>query len=808
MNECNHPALSNRYASPALEPSWDRMAAAVARPPNSFSANQRTNTGDRAYRVRSQSMSPSSPPVYSKRRTLKHRIKRNMMAGISNSLTSSVTSAASAASATSPFLGATSPSSQNVATKDPREDSVLAAASALASLGVTSPASSFNSSHGRGLPALLGVSPTSSFVSLGRGETRKREAEQQLSSSIRPPPIVAPTSADISKAASSHEILRMGSSGNDKMLLNSTVRREFAPLIGSDIPLTFPQKLMEILSNSDITDIITWLPHGKGFIILQKRKFALDVMPLYFKHSKYTSFTRKLNRWGFNRVSRGPEMGAYYHKYFQRGDYLLCMQMHCQSNNKSSKTPIVTTNTTDVANANPSSPAASPKPSPKPSPKTPPISSPPSLNASPHVAAAKKDTAMPPLALDVELSSVALSVPRNATVSNSAPLPNTNPKPGYSSTISNDNDEIMRHIRTVSSFVAKQSNTREEEQTSRGGGGGTLARFGNDHDKEQAQQKQQQQAFGSTNAGDSLDRAFRPQQESFRGAQSITTSSSKPTFFQHGNSAHQGQRGSSMMTSSSLPLQHHQHVQRGGGLVPQPPSLHQQQQQYCSSNIDQAIAVQKLLGVDTSSSRSHPLVIENAMKALKACNAEHALLKALVSKNQDPSSQTKGSNRNILTPPQQQANSYQAEGRVRAAMLRAQIRQLEEECREEHQNRSNLPGVSQGSGRSGASGRIAENTAQTSTATHERHAKILEQMRQLDDLNQRRVMAGMNKLNPQFNISTMSQRSVAQLCNQITAARQQQRQHEPESASNNRDARVASRREGKFPQGVRRASAA
>lgn len=31
---------------------------------------------------------------------------------------------------------------------------------------------------------------------------------------------------------------------------------------------------MELLSNESITDIITWLPHGKGFAILKKRRFA------------------------------------------------------------------------------------------------------------------------------------------------------------------------------------------------------------------------------------------------------------------------------------------------------------------------------------------------------------------------------------------------------------------------------------------------------------------------------------------------------------------------------------------------------
>jgi hypothetical protein len=98
-----------------------------------------------------------------------------------------------------------------------------------------------------------------------------------------------------------------------------------------DIPMTFPQKLMQIVSDESTNDVVAWLPHGKGFQIYKKKKFASDVLPKAFKQSKYTSFTRKLNRWGFTRVTRGPETGAYYHKYFQRGNTRLCMQMSCQS---------------------------------------------------------------------------------------------------------------------------------------------------------------------------------------------------------------------------------------------------------------------------------------------------------------------------------------------------------------------------------------------------------------------------------------------------------------------------------------------
>jgi len=98
-----------------------------------------------------------------------------------------------------------------------------------------------------------------------------------------------------------------------------------------DVPMTFPQRLMEILSSDEVADVVSWLPHGKGFSIYKKKKFAAEILPVYFKQSKFTSFTRKLNRWGFTRVTRGPETGAYYHKYFQRGDLRLCMQMSCQS---------------------------------------------------------------------------------------------------------------------------------------------------------------------------------------------------------------------------------------------------------------------------------------------------------------------------------------------------------------------------------------------------------------------------------------------------------------------------------------------
>ena len=56
------------------------------------------------------------------------------------------------------------------------------------------------------------------------------------------------------------------------------------------------------------TYCIAWLPDGKSFVIRDKEEFKEKVLSKYFKATKFSSFTRKLYRWGFRQVNRhiGP----------------------------------------------------------------------------------------------------------------------------------------------------------------------------------------------------------------------------------------------------------------------------------------------------------------------------------------------------------------------------------------------------------------------------------------------------------------------------------------------------------------------
>jgi len=94
---------------------------------------------------------------------------------------------------------------------------------------------------------------------------------------------------------------------------------------------TFPEKLMQILSLPETQDAMQWVPDGEAFIIKSVVKCVNDILPRFFKQTKFASFVRKLNRWGFKQISKGTRNIIYHHQLFKRGQLELCMTMRCSS---------------------------------------------------------------------------------------------------------------------------------------------------------------------------------------------------------------------------------------------------------------------------------------------------------------------------------------------------------------------------------------------------------------------------------------------------------------------------------------------
>ena len=94
----------------------------------------------------------------------------------------------------------------------------------------------------------------------------------------------------------------------------------------------FPWKLHEMLDAAEerkFTSVVSWLPDSKSFKVHDKETFVSLIMPQFFEQTKYKSFQRQLNMWGFERILDGPGKAGYEHPagYFVRGEASLCTRM-------------------------------------------------------------------------------------------------------------------------------------------------------------------------------------------------------------------------------------------------------------------------------------------------------------------------------------------------------------------------------------------------------------------------------------------------------------------------------------------------
>jgi hypothetical protein len=76
---------------------------------------------------------------------------------------------------------------------------------------------------------------------------------------------------------------------------------------------------------------VAWIPDGKSFVIRSKERLVSDLLPQFFRQGKFSSFTRKLYRWGFRQVNmqrdRQPQAMYFGNEYFQRDNKALLTNM-------------------------------------------------------------------------------------------------------------------------------------------------------------------------------------------------------------------------------------------------------------------------------------------------------------------------------------------------------------------------------------------------------------------------------------------------------------------------------------------------
>ena len=83
--------------------------------------------------------------------------------------------------------------------------------------------------------------------------------------------------------------------------------------------LSFPMKLHTLLEDAarlGFDDVVCWQAGGTSFKVLQPKRFEDEVMKLYFQKTKYKSFQRQLNIYGFRRFHHGKFKGGYHHPSF------------------------------------------------------------------------------------------------------------------------------------------------------------------------------------------------------------------------------------------------------------------------------------------------------------------------------------------------------------------------------------------------------------------------------------------------------------------------------------------------------------
>jgi len=130
--------------------------------------------------------------------------------------------------------------------------------------------------------------------------------------------------------ADQKQIEKVEDSQKDKSTLQETERENEIVPAGVDGSSIFPAKLHKILTDGRWRNIIHFCEDGQEWRVKDKIRLQQEVLPIFFRHTNYLSFTRSVVDWGFRRTGKA----TYYHELFRKDSPRLCLEMSRKSATK------------------------------------------------------------------------------------------------------------------------------------------------------------------------------------------------------------------------------------------------------------------------------------------------------------------------------------------------------------------------------------------------------------------------------------------------------------------------------------------